>query len=160
MESTMLPRADVRHFVDLPRFGPFHYTDAETISFPWGLPGFPALRSFVVLSVPQNERYIWLQSLDNLDIALPLVDPWSLFDDYAPPLPESAQRSLQIESASDFSLLSVVVTENGGNDTYVNLLAPIVINLRSKLGRQVLLEGTHYSVKTPVPKRSESDDEE
>lgn len=153
MESMTLPRADVRHFVDLPRFGPFHYTDAETITFPWGLPGFAGLRSFVVLTVPETKPYIWLQSLENLDVAIPMVDPWAIFSDYGPTLPDNAQRCLQIEEASDFALMAVVVTENGGQDTFVNLLAPIVINVRRMMGRQIMLEGSDYSVKTAVPKR-------
>ena len=156
MESTVVQRAELRHFVDLPRFGPFHYTDAEAIVFPWGLPGFAGLRRFVVLTVPETQGYIWLQSLENLDVAIPLVDPWAIFTDYAPILPESAQQALQIESPSDFALMAVVLVENNGANSYLNLLAPVVINIRKMLGRQVLLEGSSYSVRTPIPKRAES----
>jgi len=143
---------ELRHFVDLPRFGPFHYTSAEVIRFPWGMPGLADLRNFLALSVPDNERYYWLQSLERLDLALPLVDPWSIFATYAPVLSESAQESLEITHPSDFATLCVVVTEQGGNITYVNLLAPIIINIRRMIGRQVLLENTSYDIRTLVPK--------
>ncbi len=152
MESTTIRQAEIRHFIDLPRFGPFHYTDSEAIHFPWGLPGFADLRRFVVLTVPSNEHIIWLQSIERLDIALPLTDPWRLFDDYAPILPESARLSLEIVAPDDFALMTVMVAESSGDDVrqFINLLAPIVINLKKKIARQVMLEGTEYSLRTPI----------
>jgi len=152
MESTAIRQVDVRHFVDLPRFGPFHYTDSETIHFPWGLPGFAELRRFVVLTLPSNEQIIWLQSLERIEVAIPLTDPWRLFEDYAPVLPESARLSLEIVAPDDFALMGVLVADSTSGDVkqYINLLAPVVINLKKKIGRQVMLEGTDYSIRTPI----------
>jgi len=152
MESTATEQADLRHFVDLPRFGPFHYTDSETLSFPWGLPGFADLHRFVVLSIPSNEQVIWLQSIERTEIAIPLTDPWRIFEDYAPVLPESARLSLEITAPDDFALMSVLVADSseGVVKRYINLLAPVVINLKRRIGRQVMLEGTNYGVRTPL----------
>ena len=164
MESTTIRQAEVRHFVDLPRFGSFHYTDSEAIAFPWGLPGFAELRRFVVLTVPTTENVIWLQSLERLEIAIPLTDPWRIFEDYSPSLPESALLSLEIEAPDDFSLLNVLVAESAQGEVrqFLNLLAPVVINLKKKVGRQVMLEGTEYSIRTPIAvfKKAEEAEEE
>jgi flagellar assembly factor FliW len=152
MDSTATEQADLRHFVDLPRFGPFHYTDSETLSFPWGLPGFADLRRFVVLTIPSNESIVWLQSIERVEIAIPLTDPWRIFEDYAPVLPESARLSLEITAPDDFALMSVLVADASETEVkrYINLLAPVVINLKKRIGRQVMLEGTNYSVRTPL----------
>jgi flagellar assembly factor FliW len=135
--------------VDLPRFGNCSYTEAEVVRFPWGLPGFPSLRRFLVLSIDDEEGYIWLQSLDDLKVAIPLCDPWSLFEDYQAPLPLYAKQSLGIESAESFCVMCVLVARPGA-ETTINLLAPIVINLETCVGRQVTLENTPYSVRTPI----------
>jgi flagellar assembly factor FliW len=152
MESTATRQADVRHFVDLPRFGPFHYTDSETLSFPWGIPGFSELRHFVALTLPSNEHVVWLQSIERTEIAIPLTNPWRIYDDYAPVLPDSARLSLEITAPDDFALMNVLVADTSADETkqYINLLAPIVINLKKRIGRQVMLEGSNYNVRTPI----------
>lgn len=145
--------------IDLPRFGECTYSESEVVRFPWGLPGFAALRRFLVMSVDEEEGYIWLQSLDDLSVAFPLCDPWSLFDDYEAPLPGYAIQSLGIETADSFCVMCVLVARPGSGETTINLLAPIVINLKTRLGRQVTLENHRYSVRTPVP-RSEAGSKE
>ncbi len=136
--------------IHLPRFGDCTYGESEVIRFPWGLPGFGALRRFLVLSVDGEQSYIWLQSLDDLSVAIPLCDPWSLFEDYEAPLPLYAKQSLEIETAESFCVMCVLVAKPGCSETTINLLAPIVINLETRVGRQVPLENQRYSVRTPV----------
>jgi flagellar assembly factor FliW len=136
--------------VSLPRFGDCTYTESEVIRFPWGLPGFATLHRFLVLSVDAEERYIWLQSLDDVKIAIPLCDPWSIFDDYEAPLPLYAKQSLDLESADSFCVMCVLVGRPGA-ETTINLLAPVIINIKSRIGRQITLENHRYSVRTPMP---------
>jgi len=47
----------------------------------------------------------------------------------------------------------VVVTPDAAEMT-MNLLAPIVVNLRSRVGRQITLETGGYSVRTPIPRKA------
>ncbi len=135
----------------MPRFGECSYRESEVVRFPWGLPGFPALRRFLVISVDEAEGYIWLQSLDDLKIAIPMCDPWLHFADYEAPLPQYAKQSLEIETAQDFCVLCVLVASPGGSETTINLLAPVIINLDKRVGRQIMLENQLYTVRTRVP---------
>ena len=54
-----------------------------------------------------------------------------------------------------FTVLCVVVVERNRDttDQAVNLLAPIIVNLKNNVGRQVMLEGTNYSIRTPMPEK-------
>jgi flagellar assembly factor FliW len=144
------PQVERTTTIDLPRFGECTYPESEVVRFPWGLPGFGALRRFLVISVDSEAGYVWLQSLDDLSVAIPLCDPWTLFEDYEAPLPLYAKRSLEIESAESFCVMCVLVARAGGAETTINLLAPIVINLKTRVGRQVTLENQRYSVRTQV----------
>ncbi len=139
----------------LPRFGDCTYKESEVIRFPWGLPGFAALRRFLVISVDGEEGYIWLQSLDDPSVAIPLCDPWSLFDDYEAPLPLYAKQSLEIVTAESFCVMCVLVARPGLAEITINLLAPIIINLETRVGRQVTLGTQRYSVQTPVTRSSD-----
>ena len=153
MTETTLDPADRQTTIELPRFGTFTYRDSEVLTFPWGLPGFASQRRFVAISLAGQERFIWLQSLDDVSVALPTADPWSIFEDYAPQLPPYASASLEIERPEDFVALCVVVVTPNAAEMTMNLLAPIVVNLRSRLARQVMLETGGYTVRTPIPRK-------
>lgn len=140
--------------VELPRFGECAYTDSEVISFPWGLPGFAGLRNFVVLSVPDETGFFWLQSLDDVNVALPLCDPHIVFDDYEAPLPTYALQSLELSAAEDFCALCVLVVPKDAVDMTINLVAPIIVNLKTRKGRQVTLENQRYDVRTLMPRKN------
>lgn len=137
-----------------PRFGECSYLDSEVIEFPWGLPGFASLRHFLVLQVGGQDGFIWLQSLDDVQIALPLADPWQIFDDYEPHLPHYAKVALALDRPDDFIILCIVVVTKNAEDMTMNLLAPIIINLKTHIGRQIMLEGTEYSIRTPIPRKA------
>ncbi len=50
--------------------------------------------------------------------------------------------------------LCVVVVTAGAAEMTMNLLAPIVVNLRTRIARQVTLEAGGYSVRTPIPRKA------
>jgi flagellar assembly factor FliW len=157
-QLTMERQEDRMNVENFPRFGECSYLDSEVLEFPWGLPGFAHLRRFIVLQVGGQDGFVWLQSLDDVQMALPMTDPWSLFEDYEPVLPHYARIALSIEHPEDFVLLCVVVVAKNAEEMSVNLLAPIVINLKSRVGRQIMLENTAYSVRAPIPRTSASDE--
>ncbi len=136
--------------VDLPRFGTCTYNEADIFAFPWGLPGFEMLRSFIVLQLAAQDQILWLQSLEDVNIALPLGDPWTFFPDYDPKIPSFAQLSLELQNAEDFTILAVMVGTEGG-PTFMNLLAPIIMNLKNRVARQVALEAGAYTVAMEIP---------
>lgn len=151
--DTTLETADRAITVDLPRLGTCTYRESEVLTFPWGLPGFGSLRRFLALNLEGQQNFVWLQSLDDVDVALPTADPWSIFGDYAPHLPPYAMSSLDLKRPEDFATLCVVVVSPGAVEMTMNLLAPIVVNLRTRIGRQITLETGGYSVRTPIPRK-------
>lgn len=152
--ESMVDTADREITLDLPRFGSCSYRDSEVLTFPWGLPGFGSLRRFIALSLDGQEKFVWLQSLDDPSVALPTADPWQIFGEYAPHLPPYALSSLELRSPDDFATLCVVVVTPEAAEMTMNLLAPIVVNLRSRVGRQITLEAGGYSVRTPIPRKA------
>ena len=151
MNAAMM--ADRSTTVDLPRFGEYTYAESEVLEFPWGIPGFSKLHRFVALQLPEQPSFIWLQSLDDLSVALPTCDPWSIFADYDPTLPPYALAALELKSPDDFVVLCVVVVTKDAREMSMNLLAPVIVNLKTRRGRQVSLEGSDYSVRTPIPRK-------
>ena len=139
--------------IELPRFGTCTYSESDIIVFPWGLPGFDELRAFFVLQLETQDQILWLQSLDDLSVALPLGDPWTFFPDYDPKIPSYASASLDLAGPEDFTVLAVMVG-TGGGPTFMNLLAPIIVNLKNRIARQVPLETSKYTVAMEIPVRA------
>jgi flagellar assembly factor FliW len=140
--------------VELPRFGNCSYAPEDVIEFPWGLPGFPTLQKWLPLNLDSHPTFVWLQSLDDVSVALPAVDPWMVFENYDPKLPAYAFTSLEIREAGDFATLCVVVVTANAAEMTINLMAPVIINLRTKKGRQIMLDGSSYSPREPMPRKA------
>jgi flagellar assembly factor FliW len=136
------------------RFGEVSFTDADVFDFPWGLPGFSDLHRFLALSLDEQPDFVWLQSIDDGAIALPAADPWRLFPDYDPKLPPYAVESLKVQNSEDFTILGIVVVTKEAKEMTMNLMAPVVVNLKTRVGRQVMLENSGYSVRTPLPRKA------
>lgn len=145
--------------INTTRFGEITVPEEDVFTLKWGLPGFGFLREFVVLALEDQKPYVWLQSLERPEIAMPLIDPWALFDDYDPKLPPVTASVLEIERPDDFCLMCVCVVGPEAKELTVNLLAPIVFNLRLRTGRQVMLEDCDYSVRTPIPRKAKQEEE-
>jgi flagellar assembly factor FliW len=140
--------------IDLPRFGMCTFAESEVIDFPWGLPGFPTLRRWLPLTVESHPSFVWFQSLEDHEVAIPTVDPWLLFETYDPKLPAYAFTSLEIREASDFATLCVVVVTPNAEEMTINLMAPIVVNLRSHKGRQIMLDNSVYTAREAIPRKA------
>jgi flagellar assembly factor FliW len=140
--------------IDSPRFGEFTFAESDVLTFPWGLPGFPNLHRWLALSIEEQRNFVWLQSVDDPAIAIPTADPFAIFEQYDPRLPAYVVAALDISSASDFTLLCVVVVTEGAKEMTMNLLAPIVVNLRTRRARQIMLDNSGYSVREPIPRKN------
>lgn len=143
--------------IELPRFGPFTYSVEDVIEFPWGLPGFFPLRYWIAINLDEEPSFIWLQSLDDLSIAIPTANPWGIFEEYDPQLPAYAVTTLEIAGSADFTMLGVVVAGENAHEFTMNLLAPIVINVKKRRGRQIMLDGARYSAREPIPRKAPVD---
>jgi len=146
--------------IDLPRFGTLTYADDDVIEFPWGLPGFSEHRRWLLLTLETQPAYVWLQSLDDVKVAIPTAEPSMVFEDYEPKLPAYCFVALDIKNAEDFALLGVVVVTENAEEMTMNLMAPIVVNMRARKARQVMLENSGYSVREPIPRKAATEPEE
>ncbi len=151
--SAAMEATPVSTTVEFPRFGSFSYTESEVLAFPWGIPGFPALHSWLALTLPTQPNFVWLQSLDDIKVAIPTCDPYFVFESYDPRLPGYAVAALEIADPSDFTMLCVMVATAEAEEMTMNLMAPIVVNLKSRKARQVMLENSGYSIKERIPRK-------
>ena len=133
------------------RFGDLDVAADRVLDFPDGLPGFAEAHGFVLVDVKDNEVFFWLQSTEDPALAFLCAIPWPFFPEYAPEVPDDDQSALELESAEDAMVLTILtVHREEGNLITANLLGPVVVNQRTRMGRQVVLFGDEYPVQAPL----------
>lgn len=136
--------------IDTARFGHFSVNDEDVIRFPKGIPGFETHKEWA-LAGEENNPIKWIQSLSDGDVALPVVNPLTLMNSYNARLPEGSLMLLEAETVGDLALLIVVSIPPGAPwDMTANLRAPLVINHKKRIGRQVIAENEEYDLHAPV----------
>jgi flagellar assembly factor FliW len=129
------------------RFGTFEVDDKDPIHFPQGMIGFPSEKQFVLLRHRDDSAIGWLQSTNNPALAFPVVSIDALAVVY--PAIAVVPVAGPAEQEADPHAVMAVLCASAGQPATVNLLAPIVVNVRSRKGAQILLEGTTFSTSEP-----------
>ncbi len=142
--------------VDSIRFGTLSVDDDKIIRFPKGLPGFEDEHRFFLMDHAASSKIKWLHSADNPNLALVVADPFDLFEEYRPEVPDEIMRNLGITSSDGALVLTVLTVRAGQREgeppaISANLLAPIVISRDRRIGTQVLLRSGEYGVRHQVP---------
>jgi flagellar assembly factor FliW len=141
--------------INTSRFGTLDLNDGDLIRFPAGIIGFPAERAFVLLTRRERSSVGWLQSTTTPWFALPVVCVSALAGPYSTASVEGSVTELGIEFKPESCAIMVVLhVSTAPNRPTVNLVAPIVINSETRMGAQVLIEGSEYSTQEPFVLRS------
>jgi flagellar assembly factor FliW len=124
----------------------------KNIHFPEGLPAFERVCDFLLIWNEEEAPFVWLQAAKHPDLSFITIDPFLIYPDYLPDIPEEDVQKLHIESEEDVFLLSIVnVRNNPDLQITANLLSPLVINWREQIGKQVILTNHQkYSVKFAI----------
>ena len=131
------------------RFGRLEVRPDQILTFCSPMIGFEKLRRYAVLPSLDCPPLVWLQSIEEVEVAFPMLDPTHVFADYKPTLPP-IHSILEAEASSPLQLLCVVCEEEG--QLGLNLMAPIVVNGQNQKAAQIVLQeaslGTFRSLRT------------
>lgn len=129
------------------RFGTIEMDGGEVIEFPTGLIGFPNERNFILVRHGDSGSVAWMQSTDNPTFALPVVSAHGFGSAYPDvPMEEAAQSAGICNPGDEMAVMAVLSAPRSGPAT-VNLMAPIVVNVATRKGAQILLDGTRFSTR-------------
>lgn len=128
-------------------FGEVTIDDSKMIHFPGGIVGFPDLKDFALIHDAEqgNQAGIrWMQSVQEPEFAMPVVDPLVAKEDYNPVVDDELLKV--IGDSEDILVLVTITVPSDLTKMSVNLKAPIVINVEERKACQVVLE-EDYPVK-------------
>jgi len=129
-------------------FGALVVSEGEMIVFERGLPGFPNDKRFIIIfDESADNKIYWLQSLDNGDVSLALLDSFSVMPEYDPLIEEAQFAEIDFDGDIDNLLVfSVVIIGESLSESFVNLKAPIIINNNNKKGKQIVVNNKEYYI--------------
>ena len=133
--------------IDTTRFGTLDIHEREMFLFPQGLIGMETLRQWVLMPDPQSPAVAWLQSASRSDAALALVSPRAFVEDYRVRAHRRALSSLHLRPGDEIYVLTTLSGRPGRLVT--NLRAPLVLNLKRRIGCQLITEDDH-SIQYPL----------
>ncbi len=134
-------------------FGTIDVADDKIITMERGMIGFPNLTHFALIFDEEKKekkfKIMWLQSMDDGDVAFPVADPIQIKEDYKPLVNEELIVPLGEMTEDNTYILVTVTVPKKVEDFSVNLKAPIVINMDTNKGAQIITEDD-YPVKFRV----------
>lgn len=132
------------------RFGTVDVPSESLTALPQGLIGFPTITRLAMMDLEQGGWFQWWQAVEDPAMAFVTVDPFRIMD-YDLSGVESEIQALEITKPSGMIVVVLMTLHGGGLDhTTVNLLAPIIVNRASRIGRQVVLPDERYRVDQPL----------
>ncbi len=132
--------------IESTRFGPIEVEEDLMFVFPRGLPGFENVSRFVIIE-RDGQPFKWLQCADDPLLAFLIADPHYFAPDYEAEVPQGELRVLSIRFPEDLAMAVIVnVPPAQPEKMTVNLRAPIIFNIRERLGLQIILTSSRYPV--------------
>lgn len=126
-------------------FGKIERDCSKIIQFANGLPGFNEETEFVLLDLPDAPLFQVLQSVQTEHVAFITSNPHAIYPEYAFRLDDNTIDQLQIQSEEDVAVLAILTLKKPFENSTINLKAPLIINHRTKLGKQYILNKDTYS---------------
>ncbi|MCL2576918.1 MAG: flagellar assembly protein FliW [Defluviitaleaceae bacterium] len=129
-------------------FGEISFDPARIIIFPDGIPGFPNSKRYMLMSENEDEdMFFWLQSVDDGDVAFTLMDVYKVLPDYDPQVDRVEIDELGELDDTPLLIYNIVVIPEYVRHMRVNLRAPVVMNLNTGLGKQMICTNDDYSIR-------------
>lgn len=136
--------------LDTKYHGEVHIEESEIITFANGIPGFVEEKTFVILPFGDDTGISILQSVENSQLAFVVTNPFFFFTEYDFALDDQVVEHLQLESENDVTTFVILTVGDPFEKTTANLQAPVVINNKKQLGKQVILTNTSYQTKHKI----------
>lgn len=131
-------------------FGEIDIDEGKIITLERGMIGFPDLQRFALIYDEEKglkaSSVMWLQSMDDTQVAFPVMQPNQIKPDYNPMVSDEMLIPLGELNEENTYVLVTLTAMPKKEDTTVNLKAPIVINTETKRGCQLIVDDD-YPVK-------------
>lgn len=140
--------------VDTRWFGTIDIDDKKIITFDLGVIGFEDCKKFTLIyDVDKGDEasIMWLQSLDEPELALPMLKPELIKEDYDPIVEDEMLKALGSDiKEADLIVFCVLTVPADITKMTINFKAPIIVNADTLKGVQLIADNNDYEVRYPI----------
>ena len=131
-------------------FGEIETTESKIITLEKGIIGFEEDKKFTIV-YEEDSNIMWLQSLENVSLAIPVIRPEIVMPDYDPIVEDELVNTLGTDIRNAELLVLVTLTEPSDIKMMTcNLKAPLIINVDTMKGIQLIADNDDYMVRYPI----------
>lgn len=130
--------------------GVIEYNEEDVITFKKGLPGFENLKKFIIVPFEDNEVFSVLISIEDMEVGIPVTSPFHVDETYEFKLSDEKINELNVNSHEEILVLNTVTLNCDIKNITINMKAPIIINIKGKIGEQIILDNEKYRIKEPL----------
>ncbi|MEB2298506.1 flagellar assembly protein FliW [Lysinibacillus xylanilyticus] len=131
--------------------GEIEIEEQDILKFEHGLLGLENEKNFVLLPIDAELPLAILQSVDNVEIGFVVAYPFAFKKDYSFDISEDDREQLKIEKEENVLTYSIVTMKETFQESTINLLAPIIVNMDKKCGKQIVLQDNKsYPLRYPM----------
>ena len=134
-------------------FGTMSYEDESVFDFPCGLPAFEEEKRFVFIEISEYAPLVFLQSLTRPSLCFLALPVLSVDPDYRLELSGEDRAALELEGQPDCGggiLALALLSLHDGFPATANLMAPVVVNVRTRRALQAIRMDRRYSHQHPL----------
>ena len=134
-------------------FGEVDLTDDKIKKKKKGLMGFDEYKRYTILYDCEKEEgtnISWFQSVDEPSLALPVINPLIVKEDYNPVVEDELLAGIGEINEENMVILITMTVPADLKEMTVNLKAPIIINADTRKGIQLIVENQDYEVKYKI----------
>ncbi|MBC8551033.1 MAG: flagellar assembly protein FliW [Candidatus Brocadiales bacterium] len=127
-------------------FGEVKVKDEEVIHFTKPILGFDDCRQYLLMENESIFPTFWLQSINDPNLAFPVVSPFSVDDNYSINLQNLDLDDINLKSLDEALVLTLMVVPQTLASIRTNLRAPIIYNPEKRIAKQLILYDEKYPI--------------
>jgi flagellar assembly factor FliW len=133
-------------------------TPANQLILPQGIIGFPEYRSAELLYSADHLPFLWMRLQGPDPLHFVVIEPGGLIPGYEPEIFDEDAAQLDLRDASEALVLNIVTLKRQQPvEATVNLIGPLIVNRRTRIGRQrVIANHGRYSAQYPLVENSQA----
>lgn len=133
-------------------YGRVAIEERQVLDFPVGLFGFDHLHRYALLDSSQPP-FFWLQSMEDVETAFVVVNPYIVVPEYVLDIPEADIVAIGEPAEEELLVFAVVTIAEAERRVSCNLQGPLIIHRRHRIGRQAISLDSRWSVRHILVRR-------
>jgi flagellar assembly factor FliW len=126
------------------------HNKSTIIHFDEGLIGFSDCKDFQLIEDDAITPFRLLRSAEKKDVGFMLLEPTVVMAEYYKRIPAREWESIALSTNEPLSAFVICIVGPSAKNSTGNFQAPLIVNCKKKIGRQLILTDAALSVRQPL----------